>query len=337
MILGDAGAAGTKPAALPSETQPALTLLSLNEATAATVSFMVSALKETDGVRIGRAPGGAVVLKDPRTSLIHFAIRLKAEDGVAAPSAKLRMELTDESSNGTWVNDKLMGKGNSVQLETGDRIFILPSAKVGQQEMIGFAAVIAGQSAPERQMPIRPPPTPCTAASGRGRDLGKDFVQSVHCKICGEAPIHRCITAVPCGHNFCLGCFLVWRQKSHSCPQCQEPVKQAVRNHSMDGVINTFLEAHPESARPATNLQILDVLEKDRKYAAGLDRLLSGLPCPEPSSRRGPPALPLDHLSNASDSLRRQALAAAEGPAAAAGAGPVASTPRRGSAACVVS
>merc|ERR1719272_1409048 len=150
--------------------------------------------------------------------------------------------------------------------------------------MIGFAAVIAGRAAPER---VRPPPTPCTAASRR--DLGNDFVQSVHCRLCGESPIHRCITVVPCGHNFCLGCVLVWRQKSHSCPQCQEPVKQAVRNHSMDGVIDTFLDAHPESARPGASLQILDFFEKDRKHTATLERLLAGQPCPEPSSRKGLP------------------------------------------------
>eukprot|EP00434_Breviolum_minutum_P024191 symbB.v1.2.021357.t1/scaffold1841.1/size101071/1 len=46
--------------------------------------------------------------------------------------------LIDRSSNGTFVNGKVVGKGKSCPLHTGDEIEVLPKNRVGEDEMIAF-------------------------------------------------------------------------------------------------------------------------------------------------------------------------------------------------------
>jgi len=71
-------------------------------------------------VSIGRRPENAVVLNDPRISGCHCTLYL--EDG--------RLWVHDLSTNGTWVNDAKLGKGNRVALTGGEEIRLaLPPAK----------------------------------------------------------------------------------------------------------------------------------------------------------------------------------------------------------------
>eukprot|EP00931_Biecheleriopsis_adriatica_P078572 TRINITY_DN52007_c0_g1_i1.p1 TRINITY_DN52007_c0_g1~~TRINITY_DN52007_c0_g1_i1.p1 ORF type:complete len:369 (+),score=54.43 TRINITY_DN52007_c0_g1_i1:35-1108(+) len=243
-----------------------LSLVSLNERTAPTVEFCRSQLiRDGAGTEIscGRDSNNNVVLEDKRVSSRHFSIQVR--QSASAPGA-FGLKLVDESSNGTWVNDKLVGKDRVQVVRQGDRIFVLPSVRVGHQECIGYVVL----TAPVLTAP--PPPIP-----GKERHLARVLASSaVQCRLCGEAPVHKCITAVPCGHNFDLGCLLAWRFESDTCPTCGEVVRQAVRNRVVDGMTETFLQSKPEARRPAETLRLLQAAENCPANAAALEKLQSG-------------------------------------------------------------
>lgn len=248
--------------------QPLLTLVSLGKAQA-TFDFYLSTFAESDcnSVGCGRADSNAILLEDPRVSLHHFAIRLL---GGGASMARW-LELTDESSNGTWLNDRLIGKDCSVPLAIGDRIFVLPAARVGQSAAVGYIVIAAPMSANVAS---------ACAACGPQPGLAREFTDVVRCKLCTEAPVHRCVTAVPCGHNFDLGCLAALWQRSRKCPDCGETIRQAVRNRGVDAVADTFSRRWPESAREPSTLSLLDAVERICVADGSVTELLRGVPTP---------------------------------------------------------
>ncbi|CAE8593324.1 unnamed protein product, partial [Polarella glacialis] len=175
------------------------------------------------------------------------------------------LTLFDASSNGTWVNDNRVGKDKSVPVRQGDRIFVMPSARVGQQEAIGFVVLTA---------PLLAAPSP--AIAGKELHLAKVLTHNVQCRLCKEAPVRKCITAVPCGHNFDLGCLLAWRFESEQCPCCGETIRQGVRNRVVDSVTETFLRARPEVERSALSISLLEAVESSRESVVVLEQLQGG-------------------------------------------------------------
>jgi pSer/pThr/pTyr-binding forkhead associated (FHA) protein len=261
----------------------ALSLISLNEKTASTVDFSQSDLADTGSLDIscGRAPANAVVLQDPRVSSHHFTIKVTCascvEDDRPHPG-DLALELMDESSNGTWVNDQPVGKGRQVPITTGDRVFVLPSAHVGANDAIGYVVVALPfefQQKLQKQLSAATNRKP--ASSSFHPEATRQFVSKITCRLCEDALIHRCVTVVPCGHNFCLGCMIHWCNQSSSpdCPACKGPVRQLVRNHSVDSIVDTFIRAHPEAGRTPESLQRLGEIELDSANHAVIRRLLN--------------------------------------------------------------
>lgn len=257
------------------EEEKLLSLVSLNERKAASYDFCRSDLFPGDSqdsfeqVSCGRAKGNLIVLEDPRVSSNHFVInvvRTREKNPLPGNEAIFGLKLVDKSCNGTWVNDKLIGKDKSHVVRHGDRIFVLPSARVGQHDAIGYVVM----AAPSLTAP--PPPV-----QGKERHLARVLASSVvQCRLCCEAPVHRCMTAVPCGHNFDLGCLLAWRFGSDCCPCCGEVIRQAVRNRVVDGVTSSFLESKPEARRPSEALELLEAAEKGPISAAILEQLQTG-------------------------------------------------------------
>jgi pSer/pThr/pTyr-binding forkhead associated (FHA) protein len=241
----------------------AVSLVSLNDKTAATVDFPQSALSDSGSAEIscGRAPDNAVVLEDKRVSAHHFTLRVSCGSGPDKENqsnpGEMQVELLDGSSNGTWVNDQPVGKGRKVPISTGDRIFVLPSAQVGAAAAIGFVVVaLPFQSQKSQQQ---------NAKVANGTNPARQLVSTVQCRLCSDALIHRCVTVVPCGHNFCCGCMITWCKGhgSPECPACKGPVRQLVRNHSVDSIVDTFIRAHPEASRAPESLERLNTVESD--------------------------------------------------------------------------
>jgi len=271
----------------------ALSLISLNEKTATTFDFPQSALPDSDSADIscGRADSNAIVLQDPRVSSTHFTIHVrrtaaripatKAEMKLCGPG--LELELEDGSSNGTWVNDKPVGKGNRVPLSTGDRIFVLPSARVGASSIIGYVVVALPFLAEAACATLPSQKENDGGKSGNenpfcgGHEAERQLVSIVQCRLCEDALIHRCVTAVPCGHNFCCGCIIdrCRTQRTPDCPTCKAIIRQLVRNHSVDSIVDTFIHAHPEAARPPESLQRLNTMECDKRNEGIFSRLMN--------------------------------------------------------------
>ena len=74
-------------------------------------------------------------------------------------------------------------------------------------------------------------------------------------RCCGESPVHRCATAVPCGHHFDLGCMLAKCQSSLACSECNIPIRQLVRNRALDNLAETFKKTYPEAPRAVLQLE----------------------------------------------------------------------------------
>eukprot|EP00929_Paragymnodinium_shiwhaense_P052910 TRINITY_DN2648_c0_g2_i1.p2 TRINITY_DN2648_c0_g2~~TRINITY_DN2648_c0_g2_i1.p2 ORF type:complete len:198 (+),score=40.69 TRINITY_DN2648_c0_g2_i1:130-723(+) len=94
----------------------------------------------------------------------------------------------------------------------------------------------------------------------------------------------RCLTLVPCGHNFCSVCFVRWRRRSPCCPECRATVKQAVRNLAIDCVVEAFSQANPEAARSKQDTAAMERAERDPGNQAVLKWLLRGDPADVPQS-----------------------------------------------------
>eukprot|EP00927_Polykrikos_kofoidii_P036605 TRINITY_DN30909_c0_g1_i1.p1 TRINITY_DN30909_c0_g1~~TRINITY_DN30909_c0_g1_i1.p1 ORF type:complete len:382 (+),score=77.39 TRINITY_DN30909_c0_g1_i1:89-1234(+) len=283
VLLSEAVGARDELLARSSAEAPALALVSLNSRKTDSVEFTKGFFAGPDAsmeISFGRGGENSVVLEDPRVSLKHFTIvQLPEASDELGGSASLRVELVDESLNGTWVNGVLVGKGQRRLLDDGDRIFVLPAAKVGQQDMIGFAVVLAGAptKVPEPKV-VAKEESPVKARVHA--EAEKLLTVGLQCRLCGESPMFRCATAAPCGHNFDLGCFLAWRHSSAGCPVCGDPVRQLVRNRSVDRVAETFLTSRPGAKRDERTLRLLEQVEQDPTTAAMLVRLLHGVAVP---------------------------------------------------------
>jgi E3 ubiquitin-protein ligase CHFR len=266
----------------------------------------------TPVLSIGRAESNTLALKDQRVSYKHFLIRAQmrlAEDKENEPSCTA-LELVDLSTNGTWVNNYRVGKGKIVPISAGDEIQILPVTKVGRAQMIGYTLQTnIGQHAqnahnaqnPHNQSGVleRPKWVSCDAEArviggspqfkksglldlGVVKTMAKDDSQTfaseleleVTCGICADI-LHKSVALIPCLHNFCTACYLEWRHRSNDCPNCRAQVVTILRNHAIDGVVNTFTKAHPSRKRDPAELEELDRKEEDPLNRLLLNRLLS--------------------------------------------------------------
>ncbi|EGG23593.1 hypothetical protein DFA_05727 [Cavenderia fasciculata] len=81
------------------------------------------------------------------------------------------------------------------------------------------------------------------------------------CGICQEI-IHKCITLIPCMHNFCACCYGDWRANSSDCPQCRTPVKSGQKNHAINNLIESYLQKNTEKRRDPEELKDMDQRSK---------------------------------------------------------------------------
>lgn len=77
------------------------------------------------------------------------------------------------------------------------------------------------------------------------------------CPICFDL-FYKCVSVIPCLHNFCSGCYSDWVKNSDTCPQCRDPIVQIGKNHSMDNFVEIFLKQHPDRKRSESEYQEMD-------------------------------------------------------------------------------
>ncbi|KAI4343516.1 hypothetical protein L6164_010856 [Bauhinia variegata] len=93
----------------------------------------------------------------------------------------------------------------------------------------------------------------------------KISVDIEHTKCCICLNIwHDVVTAAPCLHNFCNGCFSEWLRRSqekHSsvlCPQCRGVVQFVGKNHFLQNIAEDILRADPSLRRSDEEVALLD-------------------------------------------------------------------------------
>lgn len=302
--------------------EPVLSLVSLNSKAAPSFDLVrgsmavmselpnsVSSSARMVRVSCGREPSNTIVLADSRVSSVHFSLRVKAARG-----GLVTLELLDQSSNGTWVNGRKVGKGRRVPLGVGDKLVVLPASQVGQEAEVGFLLlhdVRGARCASGRSLGETAALTLTPDDFNNNPPLSRVLEPELECHICAQA-LYSCLTVVPCGHNFCAPCLLKWRKNSPNCPECRTPIQQAVRNLSVDKVVETFRQAHPEAARSDAELRSLDALDQDPEYRAMLRWILKEGPwadvqaVPTPQRRRPQEGPRATGVSNAQRLNNRQ-------------------------------
>jgi len=290
-VLFDEESAGAAQAVqAPRLQEPVLSFVSVNPHTASSFDVLRGSLtvlpelpNATSGsssavrtlrVSCGRDPANTVVFRDSRISQRHFTLRVRAAaDGCVA------LDIHDQSSNGTFVNGRRVGKGRRQPIVVGDRIVALPAEQAGREEEIGFQLLHDTKGAACSSS------TQSASALNEGDEAEEEILQKpgvpkelekdLQCGVCADV-FYRCLTLVPCGHNFCTACFLRWRHQSSGCPGCRGFVRQAVRNQDMDRMVETFVRGHPALARAPAELQPMLVLERTPENDAMLRWLIKG-------------------------------------------------------------
>jgi len=286
------------------------TLASLNTRTAPSAAVCWSQLlalslapQSEPVLSVGRHKTCGIRLVDPRASVNHFDIvahkALGKEDCAPGTLDGLSYEcfLNDRSSNGTAVNGTIVGKGNSRQLRTGDEIAVLPSSRVGVDEMIAFLFRNATENLNTQQ---------------GVEDLALEMEELVVCPICIQT-IYKCVALTPCSHNFCMACCSDWMRRKSECPVCRRPITAVMKNHPMDAVIDAFLVANPERRRSLEDLRHMDARDELKLGSSGkLVRNVCTVVAPGGSGSGSPPR------AAASNSPPRQAAPASVPTAGAA-------------------
>jgi hypothetical protein len=295
--------------------QHLFSMVSANPETAPTIEvpwsqLLALSLAHDDGeqpaLTVGRHKECNVRLKDPRVSVHHFSITAKRksvdEDSELGPIT-YDCILNDSSSNGTMVNGKVVGRGNTCHLRSGDEVCVLSANMVGVDQAI----VWIFRNSTE------------ILARGIAEATELRLIEHVLCPIC-MLVIYKCVALMPCFHNFCSACYSDWMGCKSDCPVCRQGVRAVIKNRAMDEVIEALLEASPDNRRTPEELQDMD---RRDMLKLGRDGNLVHELKPEPR----PPAVVVASAQPAPISQRVAASSTAAAPASSAPAASGANTP----------
>lgn len=252
-----------------------------------------------DSYTIGRNSTNDIQISDARLSGTHCKIYKDSEDNCW---------LEDLSSNGTFIDNQNLGKGNSRKLASGDKIYLLHQSKVKQNETIGYIFSVTMQEDSQRKRQ-REEDQKALIEEQRQKEKNLKFQEELgeemRCCICIDY-IYQCVTLIPCLHNFCAACFSDWMQKSHICPQCREEATELKKNHAVNNIIEKFMENNPDKKRPQKEYE-----EMDKKNKIKEDRFILKKPEPAPLNNnilgqsRGPQILPPADLLKLAEEMER--------------------------------
>jgi len=212
---------------------------------------------------LGRQPTNDIKISDIRLSGVHCKILKDTENN---------FWVEDLSSNGTFLDNEVIGKGKKRKIVSGDKIYLLHPSKVQQDEAIGY--VFSSVKSSEDPALKRQREDNQKAIEEGKRQYEKnlrfqeELGEEMKCCICIDY-LHQCVTLIPCLHNFCASCFSDWMEKSKLCPQCREEAVEVKKNHVVNNIIEKFLENNPDKKRPPKEYEDMDKKNKIRE-----DRLI---------------------------------------------------------------
>jgi len=204
-----------------------------------------------DSLTIGRSTSCNIVLADKRLSQKHCRIfQEKDKEG------NTTIMVQDLSSNGTYLNEKKIGKNLSAKLENFDQIFLLRAMDVGPENLIGFTFTLTSlltasqddESNKKRKLedvPKSEEKKEDIEAIEKRKKANERMWEEMKCIICTEF-MYQPVTLMPCLHNFCGACYSDWLAKSKECPGCRAEVNTVKKNVTLNNFIESYLEAHPD-------------------------------------------------------------------------------------------
>jgi E3 ubiquitin-protein ligase CHFR len=219
-----------------------------------------------DSYTLGRNSTNDIQIPDIRLSGVHCKIFKDAEDNIW---------IEDLSSNGTFIENDKIGKGTKKKLASGDKIYLLHQSKVKAEDILGyvFSSMVEDGSKLKRQREedqkrLEEEKKQTEKQLKFQEDLGEEM----RCCICIDY-IYKCITLIPCLHNFCASCFSDWMQKSSMCPQCREEVIELKKNATVNNIIEKFMENNPSKKRPKEEYDEMDQKDKVKEDRINLKNL----------------------------------------------------------------
>ncbi|KAL8159616.1 hypothetical protein V2J09_001153 [Rumex salicifolius] len=153
-------------------------------------------------------------------------------------SAKIK----NKSSSVILVDGVLVNNGDAVSIKCGSEI--VPGS-LGKGHLKYKFEVMPVDNGVERKLEI------------------STDVENAKCSICLNV-WHDVVTAAPCLHNFCNGCFSEWIRRSQKkstgtvCPQCRGVVQFVGRNHFLHNIEEEILKSDASLRRPKEELDVLD-------------------------------------------------------------------------------
>eukprot|EP00347_Sterkiella_histriomuscorum_P021474 403333854 len=247
--------------------------------------FKSKEIKEAN-FSIGRLPKSEMQIKDQRLSGTHCIInRMIDENG------KMIVCLEDTSSNGTYHNGVLVGKGSTRELKNGDEIIMLKECEgVSTEDEIGFIFVVLKdyskveqqpnsqsqqdqlqqqQQAQQEQLELQMQQSRIEMEQSK-EELGKRqkeeqemkakismMADQFDCGIC-YMTMHQAVTLMPCLHTFCGGCFSDWLSRQKDCPSCRDSVVEVKKNSLVNCLIENYLILNPQQKRSEDEIKDLE-------------------------------------------------------------------------------
>ncbi|CDW83023.1 fha domain containing protein [Stylonychia lemnae] len=242
---------------------------------------------------IGRASGNLIQIKDIRLSGRHCIInRMLDENG------KMIVCLEDASTNGTYHNGSLIGKGSTRELKNGDEIFLLKEGEgVSTEDEIGFIFVVLKDFSKAEQpnsqdkandqeklekeieksrLEINQSKEELEKKAQEEQKIRKQISQMADqfdCGIC-YMTMHQAVSLMPCLHTFCGGCFSDWLNRQKDCPSCRENVVEVKKHSLINCLIENYLNINPQLKRSEEEIKHLESLNMFKNDIVNIDKLL---------------------------------------------------------------
>merc|ERR1740130_1946645 len=124
------------------------------------------------------------------------------------------------------VNGRIVGRGGSCSLRSGDEVCVLTASAVGVDNAISWIFRNSTE----------------ILARGVAEATESKLLEHVLCPIC-MLVLYKSVALMPCFHNFCSACYSDWMGCKPDCPVCRQRVTAVIKNRAMDEVIEALLQA----------------------------------------------------------------------------------------------
>ena len=157
-------------------------------------------LIEADKHTFGRVDNNSTIIPDKRLSSNHCTLERQKKD-----NGDYTYFVYDTSSNGTYVNDMKIGKGEKKEIQNGDTIQLLSAKLVSPTEVIAYVFTLTDVQSSQNTTK-RKSSTERNENEAKRQKIDDAISNEMKCCICMDI-IYQAVTAMPCLHNSCGGCY----------------------------------------------------------------------------------------------------------------------------------